>query len=1044
MSIFSNIKDDLVVNTMSRKKSIDIEELSKLSEEQIRKLMARKEINLSHFSKRISSPELAINLTKLYKASKTEYDAVIYILRRSLENYDEVSKIIASTQDVLTVRSTMYEEMIKKFTSDPSYIINADLFPEGFKRKNNDIFLLDVLPEDVRNRYYNKETTEKDLLENIEIFHNLKQKDIIFNSVVYNSTNSGVLISKLGIDNLYEVIKEYGQKFTSVLEDQQKLDQICKASDQKEGNDYYTSITNCLYTNEELSNDLGVTLSKSEIEFLDAANIKKIEFVKYFNETFSNFGKDFSCHEFINSLSSILKSNKDYNNTYDLFEKAAISIIGKWRNSEDFYTPNFMERHQQYFLPSGIKLNPATMYEDIKNNLNSLSNTNISAIFYRGNQTHCSGLFDNNCFLKILELYNGDLVKLRSECNFYSSLESPNCEISYIHSYDEFLSLMKNYYDKTGIFANDLTCLEKLGFDPVYIEEIKSNLEKYGYKREDMAGADLSLLSNDILQKFDSSIVKALITYYGSGASKLLIEYSKDEILSEKLNAWFALIKNSDASFLNFRNINYIILSFKECIPLVDELLRNNTLLDKIQMRNLLDIIINKNKYNVRTIEELTNYTTHKKNTLKNKLASDNIIEVKDAIYESLFSISSAKAFGLINFYQINNTRLYKKQIEPSLPVDIAASIRIIAEIFNTKDINKLKSIFSDAISIGSIGISSEEIEIALRNAYTKIWNSKMFKGDTNKTYYVAGVNSEKCQTNINGQSISSDNRVKVVELDGEPFNLIVHGIGGTSPDNRFQGMLQKVSEDPSIWNTKEGATTISTSLISNTHMQTAYGINFVADVIYYGFNYLPENVIRGAKSTDAGTAMGGGYMEVFSTAHEITTPEGLISNSTAECSKQNEVILMRRSSNNNQKFDGRVQPNCIVTFSNEIDDNIKLSAQYFDVPIYKINLEKYKSINEHNKNMYLNGQIGKLDRNDIETIFSTELGNVDRVKLCSNLCYKAVNERLISEQEYYSLMQYIIDYTSENDIIVQEDSIREIQDILNYRSEEIKDGITK
>lgn len=1044
MSIFSNIKNDLVVNTMSRKKSIDIEELSKLSEEQIRKLITKKEINLSHFSKRISSPELAINLTKLYKASKAEYDAVVYILRRSLESYDDVSKIIASAQDVLTVRSTMYEEMIKKFTSDPSYIINAELFAEGFKRKNNDIFLLDVLSEDVRNRYYNKEITEKDLLENIEIFHNLKHKDIIFGSVVYNSHNSRELISKLGIDNLYEIIKEYGSKFTNILEDQQKLDQICKAINKKEGNDYYTSITNCLYTNAELSNDLGVTLSEREIEFLDAANIKKIEFVKYFNETFSNFSRDSSCHEFINSLSSILKLNKNYNNTYDLFEKAATSIIGRWRNSEDFYTPKFMERHQQYFLPSGIKLNPTAMYKDIKNNLNSLSNTNISAIFYRGSQNHCSGLFDNNCFLKILELYNGDLEKLRRECHFYSSLESNNCEISYIHSYDEFLSLMKKYYANNGIFASDLTSLEKLGFDHEYIEGIKSNLEKYGYKREDMAGADLRLLSNDILKKFDSSIVKALITYYGSGASKLLIEYSKDKILSEKLNAWFALIKNSDASFLNFRNINYIIFSFKECIPLVDELLRNSTLLDKMQMRNLLDIIINKNKYNVRTIEELANYTAHKKNILKGKLESDNIIEVKNAIYESLFSISSAKAFSLINFYQINNTRLYKKQIEPSLPVDIAASIRIIAEIFNTKDINKLKSIFLDAISIGSIGISSEEIEIALRDAYTKIWNSKMFKGDTSKTYYVTGVNSEKCQTNVNGQSISSDNRVKVVELDGEPFNLIVHGIGRNSPDNRFQGMLQRASEDPSIWNTREGATTISTSLISNTHIETYSGATSNKNVIYYGFNYLPENVMRGASSVDAGTAMGGGYMEASSTAHEITTPEGLISNSNATVSRYNEVVLMRRSSNSNQKFNGRIQPNCIVTFSDEIDDNIKLSAQYFDVPIYKINLEKYKSINEHNKNMYLNGQIGKFDRSDIKTIFSTELGNVDRVKLCSNLCYKAVNERLISEQEYYSLMHYIIDYISEDGIIVQEDSIREIQDILNYRSEEIKDGITK
>ena len=318
-----------------------------------------------------------------------------------------------------------------------------------------------------------------------------------------------------------------------------------------------------------------------------------------------------------------------------------------------------------------------------------------------------------------------------------------------------------------------------------------------------------------------------------------------------------------------------------------------------------------------------------------------------------------------------------------------------------------------------------------------------MFKGDTNKTYYVAGVNSENCQTNVNGQSISSDNKVKVVELDGEPFNLLVHGIGETTADNSFQGMLSKASEDSSVWNTKEGATTISTSLISNTHIKTCFGTTN-KKVIYYGFNYLPENVIRGAKSSDAGTAMGGGHMEASSTAHEMPTPDGLISNSNATVSRYNEVVLMRRSSDNNQKFDGRVQPNCIVTFSNEIDDNIKLSAQYFDVPIYKINLEKYKSINEHNKNMYLNGQIGKLDRNDIETIFSTELGNVDRVKLCSNLCYKAVNERLISEQEYYSLMQYIIDYTSENGIIVQEDSIREIQDILNYRSEEIKDGITK
>ena len=92
----------------------------------------------------------------------------------------------------------------------------------------------------------------------------------------------------------------------------------------------------------------------------------------------------------------------------------------------------------------------------------------------------------------------------------------------------------------------------------------------------------------------------------------------------------------------------------------------------------------------------------------------------------------------------------------------------------------------------------------------------------------------------------------------------------------------------------------------------------------------------------------------------------------------------MRRSPIKN-KFDGRVQPNCIVTFDDNIDEYTKLAAQYFNVPIYKINYNKYREINMQNIDKYLNGKIEKFDNNDIEIIFSTDFGNLNR-NVCSTI----------------------------------------------------------
>lgn len=348
-------------------------------------------------------------------------------------------------------------------------------------------------------------------------------------------------------------------------------------------------------------------------------------------------------------------------------------------------------------------------------------------------------------------------------------------------------------------------------------------------------------------------------------------------------------------------------------------------------------------------------------------------------------------------------------------------------------------------MELGNVGINAVQIKTALRNAYEKLYNSELFKGEGNKEYYINGVNSDMCPRNVNGEKISSENNIKVVELNDKPFKLIVHHIFVGSPDPLFEDIPSRIIKNPEIWNTKEGATTLSTTIISNSCIKT-FGVNQPGAHIYYGFNELPFDVLRGTMSGDAGTLHGGGQLEALSGAYQINTLDYLINVTTAH-SPYNEIVLMRRSPIKN-KFDGRVQPNCIVTFDDNIDEYTKLAAQYFNVPIYKINYNKYREINMQNIDKYLNGKIEKFDNNDIEIIFSTDFGNLNRnvnkVEMCIQLSKKALNENLINSEQYYDRIQHIVDYTEENDIVVNPNDLVILNNILSNRIEVEENELAK
>ena len=338
-----------------------------------------------------------------------------------------------------------------------------------------------------------------------------------------------------------------------------------------------------------------------------------------------------------------------------------------------------------------------------------------------------------------------------------------------------------------GIPIKDFEILKKIGFNKSYLNEIENNIKRYNLQKDNIK-CDLRLLTNNIVEKFDINILKALMTYYHSGAVSLLINYSNDDVIVKKINTLLALLSKSDNNFINGKNINYIILLFDKCRGLFDDLIKNNIILNEVQIKNLNDILANKNKYNIENIEQLTNYSIHKKKILNEKLESNNLDDVQSAITECLFSFDRGDIFDLDTVYGIFKDKMYLKKIQPYLPVDIASALEIIKEVYNNRDINNLKAIFDDCMELGNVGINAVQIKTALRNAYEKLYNSELFKGEGNKEYYINGVNSDICSRNVNGEKISSENNIKVVELNDKPFKLIVHHIFVGSPDGERAG----------------------------------------------------------------------------------------------------------------------------------------------------------------------------------------------------------------------------------------------------------------
>ena len=187
---------------------------------------------------------------------------------------------------------------------------------------------------------------------------------------------------------------------------------------------------------------------------------------------------------------------------------------------------------------------------------------------------------------------------------------------------------------------------------------------------------------------------------------------------------------------------------------------------------------------------------------------------------------------------------------------------------------------------------------------------------------------------------------LKVIKLTGAPFKMLSHTIYEYyNRPNIYNALI----DDPSVWNTAQGSSTISTSCIDeecyDNYLQSGAD---PSTRVLLGFNHIQPSGIAAMAPSD-GYLRGGLKLEMggvlFTTCDQLMQQFDKISFYLDMNQCYNEVGLFRMSSEPGAR-NGRLQPSHIIVHGSSTDDineNSKKFARYFGVPITLIDDEAYR-----------------------------------------------------------------------------------------------------
>ena len=989
MNFFSNIQDNRVLSKYKSKIEYNLDELSSLTNGQLTKLIQMK-------------GQIPLVMGK----------TVVYI------DSDVLNTILKSS----TLKEGIEEYYLDRFLKGKDTIKVNDL-DSDFIEKNKAKLLIGKLPDELLERYYKRELSNSDIIDNIELFSSIDAFNSVNIATFCVDSKLRHFLSKLSLNDLKDILKYSKPEFMNMFEnsDFQVSEKISSILD-SDSEDVFKDITNYMY-------DLNCTFASYGHKNEQLDEIGKHNIFKYLKENMNEMF--FDDRLFRASLKGSRYDMFSYENNHiakferliegnfkkdDEVDKILDRALLSFRIAEpDYYKMiKVSDKTKGFFLPEEAPKElkekyyyGGLSYEDVMSNLKYFSDTNISLGFLELNNA-LKGRMSNEFMLELLK-NNGSIYDINIA--FKGVLGKEGFES--ITSFEKCNEALEKYYKDKRFTYQDLLNLEKIGIKFKDSEEVKANMRKSGLLEKSFMNSDVRMFTNEMVDNFGMDIIRTLSEYHTSKAMDVLVRCMEDKDELSKMKEWFAYLKEND--LLDKSMIIKTAASYDKCGELITSILKGKTKLTEEQVNNLKLVLNNENEYKVTSAEELASYKEHKAKISEEKFKSDDLETVKTAIYGILFDnfegCNVIKNINNLRDEYLKSNYIDKGYLEP----DLLATIVIIKDIGSFQGTaEELRSRYEEIIKIGTI-LNVAQVGEKMDKAYGKVWNGVMFHPENQKDikkYQVKGVDGKECKVDITGKPISPDDVIDVYELDKEPFELLVHAINpGETPDVKFVDIGESLYENPSVWNGFDGATSLSTSLITDKHIEMFGAVldNF-KNKLYYGFNHVADDSVFHTVPRDAGTEHGGGVVFPDNAYDYSALPSKTISNGYKGV--YNEVVLGRKSNTETNDFDGKIQPTCILCFDGTMSEESRRAAQYFRVPIYMINRKQYLKTKEEKMSKYEQGKIDTFGFQDIDYILSSPWASIDSEidskKLCLQLCDDALSKGIINQNEYLERINYI------------------------------------
>ena len=425
---------------------------------------------------------------------------------------------------------------------------------------------------------------------------------------------------------------------------------------------------------------------------------------------------------------------------------------------------------------------------------------------------------------------------------------------------------------------------------------------------------------------------------YNSGADKELIEIIKQEDQA-LANAYFALIKEHRIFNNDDKIIHFAFRYFSKYKTLIENII--NTELSQQEIINLTKVIMNNNIYGITTKEELIHYDEVVDKYAKDMLVSTNTNQLKNFLANTFGynDLSSLKSFftnhQLDNFAQINEifrkleTTLSEEQINSLRYTDIEVKvILLIKEIIETDNVDELHRLIEINTDKENHIFDYSDIVNSITLKVRRIYNAE-FNYDLSKVKSLTSKRSNETSTITDYQGEEKEVSFEIIDMDEEPFNFLVHRI--YHYDAKMNGLFEMIKKDPSLWTKLDGASTISTSSISDKgfwmlNAQDPSGIIYI-------FDTLPDDFMLFMYGKDLYVEHGGHKLEPTSNSNCYMDIESL-NQSTASNhhASYNEVAGYRSG----------MMPSAILCNGPYPTEEQIRAADYFKIPIIRFDIRKY------------------------------------------------------------------------------------------------------